>query len=195
MTDFFYGDVQAERLTLNETELSRRLMTEKGFENEITESCRKALLGEIRAKYSACRCRVSYPEENKIDLGFGAFESADLYKNLSCCTEVFVMALTLGVGVDRLINKYSLTSVSKCFIADALASAYAESLCDYVAKELRGSLCCRPRFSAGYGDLSLDIQPYLLELVDAKRLLNITLSEGLLMTPKKSITAIMGIEK
>ena len=44
-----------------------------------------------------------------------------------------------------------------------------------------------------YGDLPLELQPQILSVLNAGRLLNISLSKSLLMTPKKSVTAIAGL--
>ena len=49
------------------------------------------------------------------------------------------------------------------------------------------------RFSPGYGDFSLEHQPALLSLLDTQRRIGLTLSEGGMMLPTKSVTAIVGI--
>ncbi len=51
----------------------------------------------------------------------------------------------------------------------------------------------RPRFSPGYGDLPLALQPDLLHFLNAQRWVGITVGKTLLMSPMKSVTAIMGI--
>ena len=192
--EFFYGCIPKEDLILDINETAQRLKTSRGYTNELIEKCEKILRRELDCRYSAVRVSVSYPSQNKIDIGFGEFESCDLYKNLNGCREAFVFAVTIGHGVDRLIKKLSVTSVSEHFITDALASAFAESACDLADGIIKGEMKCRPRFSPGYGDLPLDVQPNVLALVDAGRRLNITLGKTLLMSPSKSITAIMGIE-
>ena len=53
---------------------------------------------------------------------------------------------------------------------------------------------CHPRFSPGYGDLSLDTQKKLLSALDSQRKIGITLTESLLMLPTKSVSAIIGLE-
>ena len=52
----------------------------------------------------------------------------------------------------------------------------------------------RPRFSPGYGDLPLDFQKEFLKITDASRKLGISLNDSLLMSPSKSVTAIIGIK-
>ena len=59
----------------------------------------------------------------------------------------------------------------------------------------RAGLYCNYRFSPGYGDLPLSVQPTVLAALDAQRRLGITLSSSLLMTPTKSVTAIIGMFK
>ena len=49
------------------------------------------------------------------------------------------------------------------------------------------------RFSPGYGDMPLSAQPVLLATLDAQRRPGITLSKSLLMTPTKSVTAVVGL--
>ena len=47
----------------------------------------------------------------------------------------------------------------------------------------------------GYGDMPLSYQPEILKALNADYTLGITLNNSLLMTPMKSITAIMGIKE
>ena len=49
------------------------------------------------------------------------------------------------------------------------------------------------RFSPGYGDSPLEMQEQVLDILDAKNQLGITLSKGYMMSPSKSITAIIGL--
>ena len=64
---------------------------------------------------------------------------------------------------------------------------------DVVAEAAARGLHCGTRFSPGYGDLPLSTQPVLLGALDAGRLLGITLSPALLMSPTKSVTAVVGL--
>ena len=51
------------------------------------------------------------------------------------------------------------------------------------------------RFSPGYGDLPLTLQPGILAALDAGRRAGITLLPSLLMNPSKSVTAIFGLSQ
>ena len=50
------------------------------------------------------------------------------------------------------------------------------------------------RFSAGYGDLSLEFQREIFRALDCQKNIGLTLNESLIMSPTKSITAIIGIK-
>lgn len=185
--------IPVDEIVLNPNEVAARLQTERGFTSDTIEQCLKELQRVMVCKYSFVRVPVAYPDENKIDLGFGVIESKSLFINLKGCGEAFIFAVTTGIGVDRLLMKLSLTSHAKHFITDALASAAAEAACDRAEEIIKCGLKCRPRFSPGYGDLALEIQPLVLDAVCARKLLGITLNKSLLMSPMKSITAIMGV--
>ncbi len=188
-----YGEIPQSEIFLDSVELAARLKTKKGYTDDTIAKCEQEVRKVVQCRYSAARVKASYPREGFIDLGFGEFQSFDLYHNLSGAKEAFVFAVTLGLGVDRhLMRLYSL-SAAEHFISDGIASALAEAACDRVNDILADGLIVRQRFSPGYGDLPLELQPKVLETVNAGRLLGITLSSSLLMTPKKSITAVMGI--
>ncbi len=188
----YYGIVDAKNVIINESEIAQRLNTERGYTNDVIKKCEDVLRENVRCRYSAVRTDILC-EGDVIDFGFMKAESVDLAKNLQGCNEAFIMTMTLGVDVDRLLTKLSATSAAEHYITDALSSALAEAVCDYAENRLKGDTVCRPRFSPGYGDLSLDIQKNVLKAVSAEKLLGITLSESNLMIPQKSITAIIGI--
>lgn len=189
-----YRVIPTSELELNKNEVFARLRTARNADISLDFECVAELEKNILCKYSSVRTSVTFGDGNRLNCGFGEVESANLTKNLSGCNETFVFAVTLGAGVDRFLNKLALTSPANHFIADAFASAYAESAADVAEKLMKGSLKCRARFSPGYGDLDLSCQKNVLELVNAQRLLGISLNKSLLMTPTKTITAIVGIE-
>ena len=136
---------------------------------------------------------------SEVDLGFTKTESRDLAKNLGDCDRAVLFAATVGIGMDRLIGKYTRLSPSRAVMIQALGSERVESLCDafegYLKERLGEGIALRPRFSPGYGDLSLEFQREVFALLDCPRSLGISLSESLLMTPEKSVTALIGIKK
>ena len=78
----------------------------------------------------------------------------------------------------------------------ACGSAWVESGCNAAEEELRvrlPGLFLTDRFSPGYGDLPLDIQPAVCAALDAGRRVGIHVSDSFLMNPMKSVTAVIGI--
>lgn len=175
-------------------EEAQRLGTDRGFSNELIEKCRDDLKKQLHYKCAYVRLPVDLSQKNICTFDFAQMQSRNLYNNLKGCKEAFVLAVTCGSAVDRYLARLRITSQAEYFITDALASTAADSFCGYACDNMRNGLSCRPRFSPGYGDLSLSVQEPLLARLDARDLLGITLGGSLLMSPMKSITAIMGIK-
>ena len=91
-------------------------------------------------------------------------------------------------------QRYTSLSPAKALFFQAIGAERIESLCDTFCAELKeNGLQLRPRFSPGYGDLPLDLQKDLFRVLDCSRKIGLTLNESLLMSPSKSVTAIIGI--
>ena len=129
---------------------------------------------------------------------FAEVESSALAKNLKGCESSVVFAATIGIEIDRIIQKYSRTDLSKAVFMQAIGAERIEALCDAFCDKLKTEksekgLFLRPRFSAGYGDLSIELQRDIMRALDCGRKIGVTLNESLLMSPSKSVTAIVGI--
>lgn len=182
-----------DEVEINRNELAERLKTARGYDSEALSACRERLMQVIGYRCAYIRTPVDLSVENHCRFDFMDIASRSLYRNLQGCQEVFVLALTIGIEVDRLLRRLNITSQAEHFMTDALASAAAESFCDYVCFQLRQQADCVPRFSPGFGDVDISVQEPLLRRLNAFETLGITLNSAFLMTPMKSITAIMGI--
>ena len=150
---------------------------------------------EENAVYKACYAELPINITGDI-CDFSAFSvvSKDLAKNLSGTNKVIVFAATIGIGIDRLINKYSKLSPSRAVVLDAIGSERIEALCDCFCDDIRskyGKL--KPRFSAGYGDLPIDAQTKIFSLLGCDKKIGLTLNDSCMMSPSKSVTAFVGI--
>ena len=186
-------DIPINEIEINKYELTKRLHISPDYKLEEIDKNLERLKAVAKCKFASIRMPIQRIDEKFLDIGFGKFESKNLLKNLKDSKEVFIFAATLGIGVDRLLAKLSKLSASELFITDALASALAESSMDEAERRTKGRVLCRPRFSPGFGDLGLEVQPGIIKLLNANRLLGISLGKSYLMTPIKSVTAIMGI--
>ena len=111
-----------------------------------------------------------------------------------------MFAATIGSGIDRFIRRYEVSDPSMGVIFQGYGAERAESLCNLFCEEVRLSAeekgyKLHPRFSPGFGDLPITVQKEFLERLDASRRLGITLGESCLMSPSKSVTAFIGLEK
>ena len=132
--------------------------------------------------------------DSAIDLGFIKTESKDLAKNLDGGKTVLVFAATIGIEIDRLIAKYGHISPSKALIFQAIGAERIEALCDVFTDDILSEEDIKPRFSAGYGDFPLEAQKDIFAVLDPARRIGLSLNESLLMSPSKSVTAIIGIK-
>ena len=164
---------------------------------QLISLCTEEMDGRLR--YSLCYAEFSVSAKGEeLDLGFAKVTSKDLAKNLSGCQRILVFAATVGIDVDRLISRYSHTSPSRALVYQAIGAERIEALCDTFCKEISLSLesegaTTRPRFSPGYGDLPLSLQRQIFSALDCHTRIGLALGENLLMSPSKSVTAIIGI--
>ena len=185
--------IDSSSLCLSRSEAAQRLSVPRDYSSEIFERVKKDILSVIDCRMAAVRVPVSVIE-SEITLGDMRLESKNLAYALGDSREAFIFAVTLGMGVERALLRLSRLSVSEHFIADALSSAYAEAAADRAQEILEGYSKTKKRFSPGYGDLPLSIQPKVLSMLEAEKTLGLTVTDSLLMKPQKSITAIVGIE-
>ena len=126
---------------------------------------------------------------------------SELYSSrLEGAERVIFVAASIGVSLDRMIKRYEVSSPARAVILDALGAERVEALLDVLCADMNSEAIAHgyrllPRFSPGYGDLPLTVSSRILSLLDAGRLLGISLNESLLMSPSKSVTAIIGIMK
>lgn len=157
-------------------------------------------LGEVKnaISFRVCSCEFSVEVQGKIcDFKTFRISSEKLAKNLSGCNKAVVFAATVGVGIDRLISKYSYISPSKALIFQAIGAERIETLCDAFCSDIekKYGVKTKPRFSPGYGDLPIETQKDIFSMLDCERKIGLTLNDTLLMSPTKSVTAIVGIEE
>lgn len=146
--------------------------------------------------YKVCYCILDGEIQDGIcDFGRFSVQSEKLAKNLSGCRQVLLFSATVGTSFDRLIAKYTHISPSRAVMLQALGSERVESLCDMFCKDFQSenNTVLKPRFSPGYGDLSLDVQKDIFSVLNCPKNIGVYLNDSLLMSPSKSVTAFAGI--
>lgn len=154
-----------------------------------------------RLCYKVCYAEVSAEiVGDSVDLGFCALPSRTLATALSGCGRAIVFAATVGLELDRLIARVGVCSPAKALLLDAIGAERVEALCDALCERLSAAyaergLVLRPRVSAGYGDIPLALQREIFALLQPAKHIGLTLNEGGLMSPSKSVTAFVGLAK
>lgn len=165
------------------------------FEKYIEEA-----LALIELKGVAGRISIREIEPPKIALKEDiTFKSKSLAQVLIDCQEVLFMAATAGPEIVKATSENSTgKDVTAAVVFDAVASEMADSalgwVMNYFNRELareNKQLTLR-RFSAGYGDFLLENQKIIYDVLDLGRL-GVSLSDGYMLSPEKTVTAVAGI--
>ena len=157
------------------------------------DECRKFASFSYRVSYCVSDIISLDEDTGEIDLGIMKIKSTALAHNLSGCKKAVVFAATVGPGIDRLIKKYTKLDPVRALFMQAIGAERVETMCNLFCDSYPEKL--RPRFSPVFGDLPLAAQPEVLSVTNARKNLSITLDDGFLMSPSKSVTAFAGIEK
>ena len=148
-------------------------------------------IAQLKAVYVKSNVKL---ENGKAIFDFMEMESEKLCRFLDGCNEAYIFVATMGLNADMLVNRYMKTDMARGVIFNAACVAVIEAFCDKLNGYLLGAENSGRRFSPGYGDLKLEYQKELLSCLEADRRVGVTLTEGCLMIPTKSVSAIIGIK-
>ena len=155
--------------------------------NVIVKKC-----GENQALYTMLEAKIG---EESCDFGVFSVQSRDLATHLKGCKRVWLFAATIGVSIDREIQKYSKISPHRALELQREGTMRIEAWCDAICAEFAKEKSCRTRYSPGYGDLSTDVQREIFRILEPAKRIGLCLSDSLLMSPSKSVTAFVGVEE
>lgn len=115
---------------------------------------------------------------------------------LADCEQAALLLCTLGAAFESLLRAKQARDMARAVLLDACGSAWVEAGCDEAERELAARFPERfltDRFSPGYGDLPLSLQPGICAALDAWRRLGVQVTGSLLMNPAKSVSAVIGL--
>lgn len=165
----------------------------------ISDSFRK--LKETAGRKSIHRIfALDQTADDRFRIGNVEMKSVGLGRNLRGCKKIVLFGATLGTPVDMLITRTSLTDMAGAVVLQACAAAMLEEYCDEcqlkIGEELKKEgLYLRPRFSPGYGDFDIQYQKPLMQMMDCAKTIGLTMTDSFMMTPTKSVTAVMGVSE
>ena len=203
MQTVFLYEPNMQALSINKSEIYRYLGYKDGMtvtdevESLIDEILQNVLAGSVP---KVCYKRFDVTVQDRVDFGFLSVKSRDLTINLTGCREAIIFAATIGIYTDRQIQKEAILSQAKACIYQAVGATVIEAVCDDFnewirCEEMTKGNTLKPRYSPGYGDVSLEIQKDICRELNCAKMAGITLTDSMLMIPEKSVTAIIGIRK
>lgn len=157
---------------------------------ELLDKCEKELVNTAEPKYlwkafDIDKCPVE-------------FKGNDISEHLNKCEKVVLMCATLGANADRIIRKAEITEMAEAIVLDAMASVYVEKICDDCEKDIKEhypDLFMTWRYSPGYGDFPIDVQGEFLSVLDAQKRIGLCATSSSILTPRKSVTAVIGLTR
>ena len=115
---------------------------------------------------------------------------------LAQCDQAVLLICTLGAGFETMLRAEQARDMARAVMLYACGSAWVESGCNAAEEELAARFPGRyltDRFSPGYGDLPLALQPAICAALDAGRREGVQVTDSFLMNPSKSVTAVIGL--
>ncbi|HEY98161.1 MAG TPA: hypothetical protein G4O16_08300 [Dehalococcoidia bacterium] len=135
---------------------------------------------------------------DKVRIDSVTFQSSVLTRMLQRCQRIAVFVLTIGDYLEELVAYLATQEmVLQATVLDAVGSGAVEKFAKDIEAEIRreaaeeGRVVSR-RFSPGYCDWDITQQKILFHLLDGNTA-GVTLTENMLMTPRKSVSGIVGI--
>ena len=127
-------------------------------------------------------------------------QSNDIYNLLLDCDECILMSATLGLEIEREIRKLTYTDLTKGIIIDACATTAIEEVCDIVQDNIAKNLLKEDkyityRYSPGYGDLPIEKNLDINNLLNSQKEIGLTVTNSGIMIPRKSVVALIGVSR
>lgn len=165
----------------------------------LIEGCILETLGMVRPSYTYRRFPVTESESGILVGDTGVCLTGEaVRKHLAGCQEVYLFCGTVGNFVDKNIRLKMVMEPSAGVVLDSCGSVAVEQVMEAAEQEIEQEAAAEGkhitwRFSPGYGDLPLELQRDFVELLDTHRKLGVGVSESFLLTPTKSVTALVGV--
>ncbi|MDO8722663.1 MAG: hypothetical protein Q7J31_10635 [Syntrophales bacterium] len=129
------------------------------------------------------------------------FESRQLSALLNDCCEVVLIGSTTGNGIMEAMEEDTAhQNLTRRVVLDAVASETVDASLDWIIayfnQELRreNKALMQRRYSAGYGDFSLENQKTIHRLLELDRI-GVKITASCILLPEKSVTAIAGVKR
>ncbi len=193
-------NAQIFKIDVNETRRYAGLSRAKNFsEQSIVDACDEAiLLLKVRGIWKI----YDYDAENFLVKSTPPFklDGKSITRHLCNCEKVICMAVTVGEEIENEVTRrFNAGNYVESVLLDAAATAAVEQAADSLERAIspqfvKDGFNFKSRFSPGYGDWALDNQKNFFDITGADEI-GMSLSSALMLMPRKSVTAIIGLTK
>ena len=193
-------NAQILKIDVKETRRYAGLIRAKNFdEKNIIDACDEAiLLLDVRGIWKI----YDYDAKNNLVNSTPPFklQGNSITRHLAACEKVICIAVTVGEEIENEVTRrFDVGKYVESVLLDAAATAAVEQAADSLENAIAPQLAkdgfkMKSRFSPGYGDWALDNQKNFFEITGAREI-GMSLSSALMLMPRKSVTAIIGLEK
>ncbi len=187
--------IKGFKIRLRKREILKTLKYDSRYTN-IDSGIEKLIQQQIENAYLFIYPSVIYKTflntpQVKNEILLGSKKVSELLHKASAFT---LMAVTIGDKLEKEVNRIKDKNLTEAFVLDAAGSEATEQSANFVSKILREEASKEAcylsvRFSPGYGDWSMEASGKILEFLDEAKI-NVKLSSGGILVPRKSITAI-----
>lgn len=165
---------------------------ERNIDRAISICLEKITPRSVIKKYALVKDPLSLKDTNMV------LQGGDIAKHLEDCNEAYILGATVGFEIEKTVNKLMNENPLLGVMVDSASICAIESYCDDLCEELQSqnSKQLTWRFSCGYGDFPLSQQKDFARLLEMQKRIGVFINEdSFMMTPQKSVTAIVGIKE
>lgn len=132
------------------------------------------------------------------DGGKLVLEGSSIRRHLVGCCRLVVMTVSVGGDIEQAVTEsFAAGRYAYSVLLDAAATQAVEQTADAMEKEIgrlaeRMGMVPRWRFSPGYGDWPLTAQRDIVRYAGCEKI-GVSLTESLMLLPRKSVTAVIGL--
>ncbi len=193
-----------EKRVLRELRIPRLRHLKEMEEEGVARAIKKAIdraYGLIRGQGCYRTLRITGVREDRVLTGESEhlFVGRNMVKLLSQCDHATLLTASIGPALEEMVESLKDQDVADAYFLDVVGGWMADYMADrvdaIVQTEIRRAGWERTmRYSPGYGDWDLAVQPDLLRLVGAEKI-GVGCTETCILQPRKSVTAVIGWER
>lgn len=171
------------------------------YDENIDKKLDKAIelcLAKIRPRHIVQKYALQKQGELSLAGTDVVFQGKSIAEHLEDCNEAYIMGATVGFELDRLVAILMCDDPLMGILVDTCGSCAIESYCDDICEELQknSEKQLTWRFSCGYGDFPISQQLDFARLLKMEKNIGVyTDMNTFMMSPQKSVTAVIGIKE